>query len=130
MKLTIFAAPGGMGRQSLDRAVAAGHEVTAVLRDPTRLSRDVRTFTADLSAPDPAVLESAVAGADAVLSGLGPRSRAESGVTAPGTRAIVAAMQATGVHRIVVGSAAPGGTGPSPGRPNPPPHAPGDGFFL
>jgi uncharacterized protein YbjT (DUF2867 family) len=39
-------------------------------------------------------------------------------------------MQATGVRRIVVVSAAPVGTVASPGRPNPPKHDPGDGFFM
>jgi hypothetical protein len=39
-------------------------------------------------------------------------------------------MQATGTRRIVVVSAAPIGTLPSPGRPNPPKHDPGDGFFM
>jgi hypothetical protein len=39
-------------------------------------------------------------------------------------------MQATGVRRIVVVSAAPVGTVPSPARPNPPRHDPGDGFFM
>jgi nucleoside-diphosphate-sugar epimerase len=39
-------------------------------------------------------------------------------------------MQATGVRRIVVVSAAPIGTVPSPGRPKPPSHDPGDGFFM
>jgi nucleoside-diphosphate-sugar epimerase len=76
------------------------------------------------------VLESAVDGADAVLSGLGPRSASESGVASRGTRAIVEAMQATGVRRLVVVSAAPVGTVASPGRPRPPRHDPGDGFFM
>jgi uncharacterized protein YbjT (DUF2867 family) len=39
-------------------------------------------------------------------------------------------MEATGVVRIVVISAAPVGTVPSPGRPKPPKHDPGDGFFM
>jgi len=39
-------------------------------------------------------------------------------------------MQAAGVRRLVVVSAAPVGTVPSPGRPRPPRHDPGDGFFL
>jgi putative NADH-flavin reductase len=91
---------------------------------------DVRTVAADLSAPDAAVLESAVSGADAVISGLGPRRLAEAGITAPGTRAIVSAMRAAGVRRLVVVSAAPIGTVPSPGRPNPPRYDPGDGFFM
>ena len=130
MKLTLFAATGGIGRQILEQAVAAGHDVTAVVRNPKKLSRQVRVVTADLAAADPAVLESAVDGADAVLSGLGPRSNSEAGVARQGTRAIVAAMQATGVRRIVVVSAAPIGTVPSPGRPKPPKHDPGDGFFM
>src|SRR5438093_12116147 len=99
MKLTIFAATGGIGRQILAQAVAAGHDVTAVVRRPEKLSVPVRAVAADLAAAEPGALESAVAGADAVLSGLGPRSRADAGITAPGTRAIVAAMRATDVRR-------------------------------
>lgn len=133
MKLTVFAATGGIGRQLLDQAVAAGHEVTAVVRNPTslpRTARPARVVTADLAHPDRAALESAVAGADAVLSGLGRRSASDRGVVAQGTRAIVQAMQATGVRRIVVVSAAPIGTVPSPGRPRPPKVDPGDGFVM
>jgi putative NADH-flavin reductase len=130
MKLAIFAATGGIGRQLLEQAVAAGHDVTAVARNPGKLTRQVRTVTADLATADPAALESAVAGADAVLSALGPHSNADAGIAAPGTRSIVAAMQAAGVRRIVVVSAAPVGTVASPGNPNPPKHDPGDGFFM
>jgi putative NADH-flavin reductase len=132
MKLTIFAATGGIGRQLLEQAVAAGHQVTAVVRSPGKLSvpGDVRVVAADLADADPAVLEAEVDGADAVLSGLGPRSNAEAGIASHGTRAIVQAIQATGVRRIVVVSAAPIGTVPSPGRPKPPRRDPGDGFFM
>jgi putative NADH-flavin reductase len=131
MKLTIFAATGGIGRHIVEQAIAAGHDVTAVARNPRNLPAQARIVTADLAAADPAVLASAVNGADAVLSGLGPRNpRADAGITSRGTRAIVAAMQATGVARIVVVSAAPIGTVPSPGRPTPPKHDPGDGFFM
>jgi len=130
MRLTIFAATGGIGRQALEQAVAAGHDVTAVVRNPNGLSGRIRIVRADLAAPDRAALESAVAGADAVLSGLGPRSASEAGIASQGTRAIVQAMRATDVRRIVVVSAAPIGTVPSPGRPQPPKHDPGDGFFM
>ena len=79
MKLTIFAATGGIGRQILEQAVDAGHDVTAVVRNPQKLPGElpgqVRVVTADLAAPDPATLKSAVEGADAVLSGLGARDR-------------------------------------------------------
>ncbi|GAA0394793.1 NAD(P)H-binding protein [Microbispora corallina] len=131
MKLTIFAATGGIGRQVFEQAVAAGHDVTAVARNPQSLAGRARVVAADLTAADPAVLASAVQGSDAVLSGLGPRRpRTEAGITSRGTRAIVAAMRATGVRRLVVVSAAPIGTVPSPARPTPPRHDPGDGFFM
>jgi uncharacterized protein YbjT (DUF2867 family) len=130
MKLTVFAATGGIGRHLLDQALAAGHDVTAVARNPSTLPGGVRTMAADLAVVDPATLEPAVAGADAVLSGLGPRSRSDAGIASVGTRAIVQAMQATGVRRIVVVSAAPVATVASPGRPNPPRHDPGDGFVM
>jgi len=130
MKITIFAASGGIGGQLLQQALAAGHDVTAVVRNPKKLSTPGRVVTADLASPDPAALRSAVKGADAVLSGLGARSASENGVAWRGTRAILEAMEDTGARRIVVVSAAPIGTVPSPGQPNPPKHDTGDGFFM
>jgi putative NADH-flavin reductase len=130
VKLTVFAATGGIGRQLLDQALAAGHDVTAVVRNPATLPAEVRVVTADLATAGPAALEPAVAGADAVLSGLGPRSRADAGVASRGTLAIVEAMRATGVRRVVLVSAAPVATLASPGRPDPPRHDPGDGLVT
>jgi nucleoside-diphosphate-sugar epimerase len=120
----------GAGRCVLERAVAAGHDVTAVVRNPDKLSTQVSVVTADLAAPDPAALESAVDGADAVLSGLGPRSNAEFGIASRGTHAIIEAMKATDVRRIVVVSVAGISTIPTPSRPNPPKRDPGAGFFM
>jgi uncharacterized protein YbjT (DUF2867 family) len=143
MRLTVFAATGGIGRQLVEQAVAAGHQVTAVARNPQNLpgpavaggtqdrAGSVRIIAADLADPDPDVLADAVRGADAVLSGLGPRNpRSEPGIASRGTRAIVAAMQATGVRRIVVVSAAPVRSRPAPGQPQTGGHDPGDGFFM
>ena len=78
MRLTSIAASGVVGRELLEQAVATRHDVTAVVRDPRKLARPVRTVTADMAAADPAALEPAVAGADAVLSGLGPHSNADA----------------------------------------------------
>ena len=70
MKLTIFAATGGIGRQLLEQAVAAGHDITAVVRNPQNLpSTQPRVVVADLAAADPAALQTAVSGADAVPAG-------------------------------------------------------------
>jgi putative NADH-flavin reductase len=130
MKLTILAATGGIGRQILEQAVAEGDDVTAVVRNPKNLAAGARFVTADLAAPDPNALASAVKGADAVLSGLGARSASDTGVAWKGTRAIVQAMKSAGLRRIIVVSAAPIGTVPSHARPHPPKHDPGDGFFM
>ena len=74
MNLVIFGATGGIGRQVLEQAIIAGHDVTAVVRDPKKLSgQKVRVVTADLAMVNPTVLAAAIAGADAVISGLGPR---------------------------------------------------------
>jgi putative NADH-flavin reductase len=100
------------------------------VRNPARVTANVRTVQVDMTAADPIALESAIGCSDAVLSALGPRTRSEAGVTAPGTRAVADAMTATGVRRIVVVSAAPIGTVPSPGRPNPPKHDPGEGVVM
>jgi len=133
MKLTIFGATGGIGVELLRQALAAGHQVTVAVRNPSKLAarrNGTRVITTDLEDPEPRTLESAVAGAEAVLSALGPRPMAKAGVAEHGTRAIVAAMQATGVRRIIVVSAAPISTMPSPGRPHPPSRDPGEGFFM
>jgi len=130
MKLTVVAATGGIGRQVLAQALTAGHDVTALVRNPAGLPAGVPVVRADLSDPDPGAVESAVRGADAVLSGLGPRRNDPSGVAARGTRALVHAMESTGVRRLVVVSAAPIGTVPSPARPYPPKHDPGDGLVM
>jgi putative NADH-flavin reductase len=131
MKLTIFGATGGVGRQLVDQAIAGGHDVTAVVRDPRKLPvTRARVVTADLADADTVLLQSAVSGADAVMSAIGARSKADAGVAWHGTEAITQAMQAVGVRRVVVVSAAPVGTVASPRRPDPPRHDPGDGLVM
>jgi putative NADH-flavin reductase len=115
MKLTVFGATGGIGGEIVRQALAAGHEVTAVVRDPARLSATgerLEVFRADLT--DPEAVRAAVAGRDAVLSGLGARNRKDAGVAARVTRVVLGAMEAEGVRRLLLVSAAP--VGPAPER--------------
>ena len=132
MNLVIFGATGGIGRQVLEQAIIAGHDVTAVVRDPKKLSslKAVRVVTADLATANPTVLATAIKGADAVISGLGPRSATDTGIASSGTQAIVQAMRTAEVRRIITISAAPVSTVASPGRPRPPRHDPGDQFLM
>lgn len=117
MQITIFAATGGVGRHLVEQALQAGHQVTAAVRSPQALDRDLPVVAVDLSDPDPTALIRAVSGADAVLSGLGPRKKTEVGIVTPGTRAIVTAMEASGTKRLVVVSGAGVSTAPTPIRP-------------
>ncbi|MFE6888737.1 NAD(P)-dependent oxidoreductase [Streptomyces sp. NPDC057694] len=113
MKLTVFGATGGIGQEIVRQALAAGHGVTAVVRDPARLTvtgERLEVVRADLS--DPESLRPAVAGRDAVLSGLGARRRADAGVATTLTRSVLRAMETEGVRRLIVVSAAP--VGPQP----------------
>ncbi|MET7569661.1 NAD(P)H-binding protein [Streptomyces sp. NPDC005492] len=113
MKLTVFGATGGIGQEIVRQALASGHEVTAVVRDPGRLAMGgerLEVFRADLT--DPGTLRPAVAGRDAVLSGLGPRSRKDAGVATRLTRTVLAAMESEDVRRVLVVSAGP--VGPEP----------------
>ncbi|MFE1905418.1 NAD(P)-dependent oxidoreductase [Streptomyces gardneri] len=112
MRLTVFGATGGIGREIVRQALASGHEVTAVVRDPARLGvtgERLVVHRADLA--DPETLRAAVTGRDAVLSGLGARGRADAatGVAARLTRSVLAAMEAERVRRLLVVSAAPVG---------------------
>jgi putative NADH-flavin reductase len=111
MKLTILGATGGVGSQLVRQAVEQGHDVTAVVRDPSRLvvpGIRVVEFRFDSATTGTATpLDDAVSGADAVLSALGPRGRTSAGIAANGTRAALEAMARTGVRRVSVVSAAP-----------------------
>ncbi|MFA3838656.1 MULTISPECIES: SDR family oxidoreductase [Streptomyces] len=115
MRITVFGATGGIGQEIVRQALASGHQVTAVVRDPARFTvtgAGLEVFRADVR--DPAALRPAVAGRDAVLSGLGARRRADAGIAAELTRSVLGAAEAEDVRRLLVVSAAP--VGPEPER--------------
>jgi putative NADH-flavin reductase len=103
MKLTILGATGATGTCLVEQALAAGHEVTAVVRDPVRLAvpahQRLRIFTADVM--DPASITPAIAGADAVISAVGPRGTGPTTVIQDSVRSIIQAMQKTGTRRLL-----------------------------
>ncbi|MFF5079900.1 NAD(P)-dependent oxidoreductase [Actinoplanes sp. NPDC000266] len=103
MKIAVFGATGGTGSQLVRQAVDAGHDVTAVVRDPGRLAADLpplRVVTAELT--DAAAAGAAVAGQDVVVSAIGPRDRGPTTVCADSATTIVAAMEQHGVRRLLV----------------------------
>ena len=129
MKLTVFGATGGVGREVLRQALAAGWHVTAVARNPAKLVGDVDAVQADLADSERDTIAQAVRGADAVISAVGPTHRTDVGIAARATATIADAMTAQEVRRLVVISAAPVGVMPSPQR-NPPRYDPGDDWLM
>ena len=114
MKLTVFGATGGIGGHVVRQALAAGHHVTAVVRDPARFNVSHPTLEVatvpDLTDPDG--LQAALEGSDVAISGVGPRGRKDGPVASSTTRGMLRAMQASGVPRFVAVSAVP--VGPVP----------------
>ena len=104
LNVAVFGASGKIGRHVVDQLLTAGHLVTAYVRNPAKLGVTHPALTVvqgELS--DPAGVARAVAGADAVISALGPslkRSATGTAVT-DGTRNIIQAMQAAGVRRYI-----------------------------
>jgi uncharacterized protein YbjT (DUF2867 family) len=114
MKITVFGANGGVGGHVVRQALAAGHEVTAVVRDHARF--DVTHSALEVARvpglSDPEVLRPALDAGEVAISGVGPRGRKDGPVASSATRGILHAMEASGVRRFVAVSAVP--VGPVP----------------
>lgn len=112
MKIVVFGASGGTGKEVIKQALAAGHTVTAFFRDPARLAMADPALTVVVGdAFDPLAVSEAVAGQDAAVVSLGSRDRNDSTSRSRGTAHVIQAMQEHQVRRLVVVSA--GGTGDS-----------------
>ena len=102
MKLLVFGATGGTGRELVKQALDAGHLVSAYVRDPAKITNlqheRLRVDNGDVL--NSAAVKSAVARQDAILSTIGAGA-GRTTVREEGTRNIVESMQETGVKRLV-----------------------------
>jgi len=107
MRLTVFGATGGIGTEVVRQAMARNHEVTAVVRDPAKLAVPgtpaLTVITADVM--DPTAIKSALDTSDAVISALGPRRGGPPAILTSSMRAILTAMDAANVRRLIAVSA-------------------------
>jgi len=104
-KITVFGATGGTGKQVVEQALASGCEVVAYVRNPSKLgiaNEQLSVIQGEFS--DAASVESAVAGADAVISTLGPRGGSKNKPLTYGMQNIIAAMKKQGVRRLIITS--------------------------
>ncbi|MEU4313286.1 SDR family oxidoreductase [Nocardia sp. NPDC024068] len=100
MRITVFGATGTVGRHVVEQALERGYEVTALTRDASRIDRThngLRVVEGDVL--DPAAVERAILGSDAVVIALGNGRKGV--VRAEGTRAVIEAMNRAGVKRLI-----------------------------
>ncbi len=103
MKVIVFGGTGSIGRLVVEQAIEQGDDVTLFTRDRTAVGHpDPRVHVVEGNVFDAQALAPVVAGHDAVVITLGGGRK--GGVRARGTAAIIEAMQATEVRRLVVQS--------------------------
>ena len=106
MRLLILGATGPTGRHLVDQALAAGHEVTAFARDAARMDVKHPNLTvASGVATDSRALEGPMVGQDAVLSALGAGNSLRSDIATRSVAALIPAMRAQGLQRVILLSA-------------------------
>jgi uncharacterized protein len=102
MKLVLFGATGHVGHAILDEALARGHDVTAIVRDASRLtdSNDkLHVVVGDIA--DPATWLPSVKGAGAVVASVSARRDGHSETIPDAARSLLDNLPAAGVSRLV-----------------------------
>jgi uncharacterized protein YbjT (DUF2867 family) len=100
MKIVVLGATGATGKLVVEQALAAGHEVTALVRSPQKVTTQHPSLTVIAGqATSPSDVTDAILGADAVISVLGA---AKGTVMTDATVAMVAAAREHSVPRIVM----------------------------
>jgi len=106
VKLIVLGGTGGTGRQIVQQALEADHDVTVVARNPAKVAQQPRLRIVAGDAADTAKMIDAMRGQDAVISALGRglsfKSEHLIERSVPG---ILIAMKTAGVRRLIVMSA-------------------------
>jgi putative NADH-flavin reductase len=110
MRVAVLGATGGIGKELIKKALAAGHTVTAIARNPDALeifSGSVQIRTGNLL--DQEEMTAALQGQDAVLSGFGPRvpiAKSDAHLLRDFGNSLTFAMRTSNVRRLVLISTA------------------------
>ena len=102
MDITLLGATGATGQQILDRALNAGHHVTALVRDPARLLQrheHLTVVTGDATSADD--LTGALTGNQVVISALGASRNSPKGLFTHTAAALISAAEKTGAKRLI-----------------------------
>ena len=105
--VAIFGATGRTGKHLVQQALERGYYVRALARDPGKLAtKDERLVVIQGNLSDNECVAQVVAGADTVLSVLGPTSNEPTFVISQGTTTIIKAMKQHGVKRLIISAGA------------------------
>ncbi|MNJ49679.1 NmrA-like family protein [compost metagenome] len=104
MKIVIFGGTGTIGKAVIAEALRRGHEVTAVVRNISKLENEVtherlHAVTGDILIPDS--IAQAVEGKDLVISAYGPQFGQEDELP-EAARSLVEGVRRGGVRRLIV----------------------------
>ncbi|WP_276270936.1 NAD(P)-dependent oxidoreductase [Haloarcula litorea] len=102
MKLAIFGATGGTGRELTKQATAAGHEIQALTRSPQKLPPNDSVTAIQGNVLESDTVSATVDGADVVVCLLGRTPNNPENVVSRGTENIVDSMNKQGVKRLAV----------------------------
>ena len=108
MRVLILGATGRVGNLALARALAADHEVVALVRDPGRLDARPGLTVLGGDITDASAVGGVMRGVDAVIAAVGPRGNTieDERALETGMRNVVTAMGDAGVRRLVALSGA------------------------
>ncbi|MGF6884694.1 putative NADH-flavin reductase [Nocardia sp. GAS34] len=106
MKVLVVGAAGRTGGLLAERALRDGHIVTALARDPSRLTTRPGLTAMRGDVRDSSDLAAAIPGQNAVVVALGVRGRGATTVFSEGLGNIVAAARSADTRRLIVMSSA------------------------
>ena len=102
MKIVVFGATGGTGKNVVSAGLAAGHDVVAVARKPESVAQQERLVVVKGDVLDAPSVAAALAGADAVVIAIGPSDEKNPGtLISTGVKHILDGCATHGVTRVV-----------------------------
>jgi putative NADH-flavin reductase len=102
MKLIVFGATRGVGRNFMEQALEAGHDVTAVVREPSKFElkhNNLQVVKGDVM--DSASVEQVIKKHEAIISAIGSPASSNEKVRSEGTQNIIRAMEKNGIRRLI-----------------------------
>jgi putative NADH-flavin reductase len=102
MKILVFGASGATGRELVRRGLAAGHQISAFVRNPSSFTEapGLRVIQGDVF--DPEQVAAAIQGQDAIFTALGARTLGPNDLLPKASANIIAGMKRHGPGRLIV----------------------------